>query len=171
MRHQAVTSKLAVAMATLSITIVVASVALRDDAPSVASDVHALSTMSAHLRDITGVQEVVTVAGREVRVDIADTPEKREQGLSGRSLLTPDTGMLFVFPQEGRYGFWMKDMRFAIDIVWIGSDGRVVSIAQGVSPDTYPQSFISSEPARYVLELPAGFSDRYDLRVGDRIGL
>src|SRR3989338_1806519 len=79
-----------------------------------------------------------------------------QQSLSGRSGLAEGEGMLFVFPQDGKYGFWMKDMRFSIDILWLNASGMVVYMAQNVSPDSFPKSFESDVPARYVLELPAG---------------
>lgn len=112
--------------------------------------------------------KVIRVAGRDVSVEIADTPEARQQGLSGRAGLAPDKGMLFVFPEDGPHAFWMKDMRFSIDIVWLAADGAVVTITHNVSPDTYPHSFRPSAPARYVVELSAGFARKYNLKAGDK---
>lgn len=109
----------------------------------------------------------VEVGGNMVRVTVADTDEARQRGLSGRRGLAADEGMLFVFPQDGAYAFWMKDMLFSIDILWISGDGKVVYMAEDVSPDTYPQSFRSDVPARYVLELPAGYAKEYTVNIGD----
>ena len=116
-------------------------------------------------------QRTVELRGQTIRVSIADTPRTHEAGLGGRAGLAPDEGMLFIFREEGKHVFWMKDMSFPIDIVWIASDGRVVYLAQNVSPDTYPMSFVSTAPARYVLELPAGFSSEYGVIIGDIVRL
>ena len=109
----------------------------------------------------------VWIANTWVRTTVVDTPETRERGLSGSQGLDENEGMLFVFPQDGFYGFWMKDMLFSIDIVWISADGEVVDMAQNVTPDTFPQSFGPERPARYVLELPAGWARTRGVQVGD----
>ena len=106
-----------------------------------------------------------------VCASVADTVQSRAQGLSGRAGLAEGEGMLFVFPQDGKYGFWMKDMRFSIDILWLAADGKIVYIAENVSPDSFPQSFESDVPARYVLELPAGYTALHSIAVGDGVRL
>ena len=111
------------------------------------------------------------LAGHTLHLLIANTPVLREQGLSGRSGLSPDEGMLFTFDHDGEYAFWMKDMLFSIDIVWAASDGSIVYIAQSASPDSYPEAFKPSIRARYVLELPAGWTKQNNVRVGDIIHL
>ena len=113
----------------------------------------------------------VQIHEQTVRVYVADTEEERQKGLGGFAGLESGQGMLFVFPADGEYGFWMKDMRFAIDIIWIAADKTVVDMAENVSPDTYPNVFSPSEPARFVLELPAGAAKAYGLSIGDKIGL
>ena len=114
------------------------------------------------------LQTIVTLSidGTSVRVAIADTPALRERGLSGYAPLEADEGMLFVFEEDGRHSFWMKDMLFAIDMLWLDAEGRVVHLEKGVSPDTFPTAFTPDAPARYVLEVPAGFCDTHDIRVG-----
>lgn len=102
---------------------------------------------------------------------VADTPALREKGLSGKDPLLPLEGLLFVFPQDGSYSFWMKDMKFSIDILWISSDGYIVHALQALSPESYPHTFTSPEPARYVLELPSGFMERHEIFVGDKVNL
>jgi uncharacterized membrane protein (UPF0127 family) len=113
----------------------------------------------------------VQLKGEMIHVDVADTPASREQGLSDRASLASDAGMLFVFPRDDRYAFWMKDMRFSIDMVWLASDGTVVYIVRNASPDSYPTSFMPDTPARYVLELPAGWANAHRLAIGDRASL
>jgi hypothetical protein len=111
----------------------------------------------------------VTVHGTEIRVEVADTVSTRTQGLSGRETLPENMGMLFVFDVSGVYGFWMKDMLFPIDIIWIDKNKTVVHIRKGVSPDTYPSSFSSMKKALYVLEIKAHLSDELNIREGDVI--
>ncbi|HEY4525020.1 MAG TPA: DUF192 domain-containing protein [Candidatus Paceibacterota bacterium] len=113
----------------------------------------------------------VLIAEAYVRVDVADTEASRARGLSGREGLEGNSGMLFVFPRDGYYGIWMKDMLFSIDIVWISADLEVIHMAQNVAPATYPESFAPNRPARYVLELPAGWARAYTVRIGDRVEL
>lgn len=109
----------------------------------------------------------VRLAGQTVRVDVADTPASREQGLSGRMGLAPDEGMLFVFPADGVYAFWMNDMLFSIDILWLSASGTVVYMAENATPDSYPATYKPNTPARYVLELPAGWAKAHNLKIGD----
>lgn len=89
------------------------------------------------------------------RVTIADTEEERAQGLSGVVSLKADEGMLFMFPKADYYGFWMKDMHFPLDFVWIDSSWHIVGTTKNVSPSSYPSSFYPPRPAQYVLEIPS----------------
>ena len=111
----------------------------------------------------------IQVGDTPLAVEVADTESLREQGLSGRDSLPEGQGMLFVFEQDGLWGIWMKDMRFPIDIVWADASGTVITIAPGIAPDTYPNSFYPTAPARYVLELPAGFAAAHDIAIGSKI--
>src|SRR4051812_16025786 len=96
----------------------------------------------------------LAIGGTTIYVTVADTPAKQEHGLSDTESLPPDQGMLFVFPRSGVYAFWMKNMHYALDMLWLDEQGRVVYIAADVSPDTYPaHTFQSATPARYVLEV------------------
>lgn len=111
---------------------------------------------------------VISLGDVTLNVTIADTPEARTQGLSGQSGLVEGTGMLFVFPEDGLYAFWMKDMRFSIDILWISHEGEVVHAERDVAPETYPEAFQPTLPVRYVLEVPAGFSQQHNISVGSK---
>lgn len=102
-------------------------------------------------------------------VEVADTPARQAQGLSGRPTLGEREGLLFVFPQAGVYNFWMKDMLFPIDIIWIGEDRRVVDLTEDARPESYPKTFASRVPARYVLEVPAGTVRRENFVIGDPV--
>ena len=127
-------------------------------------------------RFLTGVasssHEVKTIylEGKPIRVFIADEPSEWERGLGGKKEFSEAQGMLFIFPEDGSYGIWMKDMYLSIDILWISAAGEVVYMEEGVSPDTYPNAFRNTDPARFVLELPAGMAALYGLSQGSFVG-
>lgn len=102
---------------------------------------------------------------------IASTPALREQGLSGRKTMAADRGMLFVFAKPQRVCMWMKDMQFPIDMIWLDEDKKVLYVRERVSPDTYPESFCSDEPAKYVIELKAGEAARRHITPGQELAL
>lgn len=106
------------------------------------------------------------IGGRVIKVERAVTGEQRTYGLSARSGLAKDTGMLFVFTSDDTYGFWMKDMRFPIDIMWLDASYKIVDMKERVTPATYPTVFYPSVPAWYVLEVPAGFVQEHGLSIG-----
>lgn len=111
----------------------------------------------------------VEIGGETIQVETADTPQARERGLSGRSALLENQGMLFVFSEDGIHSFWMKDMNFPIDILWISASREIVYIKENASPDDYPATYAPDKEARYVLEVAAGFVEKYGVRIGDRI--
>ncbi|TSC77657.1 MAG: hypothetical protein G01um101424_280 [Parcubacteria group bacterium Gr01-1014_24] len=123
----------------------------------------------------------VRIAGQNIKVELALTEREQEKGLSGRSGLEEDKGMLFVFSAQGGFAsggdkanhprFWMKDMNFAIDIIWIGEDLRIVYIKKDARPESYPETFGSDQNSKYVLEVIAGFADKNNLKKGDRVKL
>lgn len=112
---------------------------------------------------------VLKIGKTSIYVDIADTPVLREHGLSGREALSGDRGMYFIFDRSDFYQFWMKDMNFPIDIIWIDETMSVVDITLNVLPSSFPKTFTSRAPARYVLEVPAGFSERAGIKIGDQV--
>ena len=124
-----------------------------------------------HVKNSTSVANTIEIGGQKITIEIADTDQAREKGLGGRDSLLEDGGMLFIFPEDGVYSFWMKDMRFPIDIMWLSADGRIVDLLENVSPDTYPTAFSPKKPARYVLELPANTVKRLKTRLGDIVRL
>ncbi len=111
---------------------------------------------------------MLAIRSARISVELADTPEKQVQGLSGRELLPPDGGMLFRYRAPGRYSFWMKDMRFSLDFIWI-ADGRVVGVTENVSPETFPKAIKPEALVTDVLEVNAGFVEQYGITVGDKV--
>ena len=104
--------------------------------------------------------------GVSLKIDYATTTATRERGLGGRTSIPSDYGMLFVFPNDDRYGFWMKDMLVPIDMFWLDAQGHVVSIAQDVATSSYPNVFYPTVPARYVLETVVGFAHEHSIKIG-----
>ena len=115
----------------------------------------------------------VHIGSTAVAVEVADTPAAREQGLSGRASLPEGRGMLFVFDTPGNHGFWMKDMNFSLDIIFADASGTIVTVYQNLSPDSYrktpPDIFYPTAPAKYVLEIPAGFAAAHGIGVGQQL--
>ena len=105
----------------------------------------------------------------KLEVEIADDDAERAQGLSGREALAPDRGLLFVFDEPAAAGFWMRNMNFPIDIIWIDGAWRVVGITANVSPDSFPQVFYPPEPIKYVLETNAGWALKNNLQIGESV--
>ena len=102
-------------------------------------------------------------------IERVETPQAQELGLGGRTTIPDNYGMLFVFPTLEKYGFWMKDMKVAIDMLWIADDGTVVTLLENVSPATYPSVFYPDLPVKYVLETRAGYAHAYGITKGVRI--
>ncbi|MFA5935119.1 MAG: DUF192 domain-containing protein [Candidatus Paceibacterota bacterium] len=114
-------------------------------------------------------QKDLIIGEKKVKADISDDYCKIVLGLSGRKSMLEDNGMLFIFPREGNYGFWMKDMNFPIDILWIDEGFYVTGIEKSISTSTYPNTFGEKYFAKYVLELSSGFSEKNNIKVGNKI--
>lgn len=120
--------------------------------------------------EVFGEQKAsIFISDVPVVVTIADTPEEHQRGLSNIESLDEKEGMLFIFPKEGRYGFWMKDTLIPLDIIWINDDMSVVHIEKNVSPESYPTIYHSPLPARFVVEVNAFFVSTFNLKVGDKV--
>jgi uncharacterized membrane protein (UPF0127 family) len=119
-----------------------------------------------------GHLEFVDAGTREpiVRIDIevADEPVEQAQGLKYRRRMAEDQGMLFVFPTERPQSFWMQDTHIPLDIVYVSEGLRIVSIAADTEPFS-ERPIPSGRPARYVVEVNAGFCARHGIAVGDYI--
>ncbi len=112
-------------------------------------------------------EQDIILGNKNLKTIIADDYCKLTLGLSGKTGLNADEGMLFAFDKPGNYGFWMKDMEFPLDILWISDSFSVVGVEKNLATDTYPTVFGENYEARYVLEVPAGFSDKNNIKVGD----
>jgi len=102
------------------------------------------------------------------QVELADTDEERAQGLMFRGSMPADRGMIFVFDQAQPQAFWMRNTYIPLDIIYIGSDGRIVSIIKNAEPlNVTPLP--SGAAAQYVLEINGGTADRLGIAPGDRV--
>ena len=128
-------------------------------------------TISQELRSgSNGYQHVnVTLNGLVLVADIAATDEQRTNGLSVKDRLDENEAMLFVFDYEALHTFWMKNMKFPIDIIWIDSDKTVVYIEHNVEPcssDIFCPVFRPDHDSLYVLETIGGFAEMHDIVKG-----
>ncbi len=111
---------------------------------------------------------LIEVGGVRIKVEVASSQSARQKGLSGHKLLQEGEGMLFVFENMALHGFWMKDMKFAIDIMWFDRDCQVVGEKVGVAPETFPTVFYPEKEAMYVLETKAGVTETFQFPQGRR---
>lgn len=103
-----------------------------------------------------------------VSVAVADTPVERYFGLSNTEPLSPSEGMLFVFPEEGQRTFVMRDMDYPLDIVFVGANGSITHVAHApVESDGDLTPY--SARAKWVLEVPAGWTTDHGVSVGDSV--
>jgi len=121
-------------------------------------------------------QPFVKINSVKIDVEIADTKEKQELGLMNRTKLCSTCGMLFVFDKEGFYPFWMKNTLISLDIIWINSAGKIVSISKNTkvdncdyisTPGCQPKVYKPTAFAKYVLEVNASFCNKNSIKVGD----
>ena len=114
---------------------------------------------------------VTTSEGERIHVEVADTQRKRSLGLSNRPSLKKGWGMLFVFDKRKTHRFWMKDMQFPLDIIWL-DNRRIVHIinnAQPVISEFEPEVMTSPFPVNFVLEIASGMAIKLRLKTGQRM--
>lgn len=116
----------------------------------------------------------IELRGKIFMVEIADTEAKKERGLGKRERLEPDQGMYFPFATANHWVFWMKDMRFPIDMIWI-RDGKIVDIDASIPVSKLEnlnlETYSPVDPADAVLELNAGAAQAIGARIGDELVL
>ena len=109
----------------------------------------------------------ISIRGHVFKTEIVATDNEKQKGLGGRKSICSDCGMLFLFDKPGRYAFWMKDMQFALDILWLRDD-KIVFIEKNVAPNFLGTMKPSLEASR-VLELSAGNVDKFGIVLGDSV--
>jgi hypothetical protein len=102
-----------------------------------------------------------------IKAEVVKSPEKLWLGLSGRQELPEGTGMLFVMPSLNYQHFCMRDMLLPLDFIWIAHQ-KIIGLSKNISP-LDPGTMSSPAPAKYVLEVPAGFCEQHGLKVNDPV--
>lgn len=117
-------------------------------------------------------QKTAIINSTEIKLLVADDEKSKMIGLSNKRSLNKDTGMLFVFEEKGTHGFWMKNMKFPIDIIYL-DDTTVVDIKKNVQPANKdainPEVYVPKAPSNRVLEVVAGVSDSLKITEGSQI--
>lgn len=116
---------------------------------------------------------IVTASGEVIELEIARSDQQRARGLMFRESLAPSHGMLFIFAESDRHGFWMKNTFIPLDMIWIEEDGTIAEIQRNIPPcrsDPCP-TYAPEEAGLYVLELAADEAERLGLKAGDRLEL
>ena len=127
------------------------------------------------ITDPVVLRPIVQIDDLEFLVELAVEPDERIRGLSGRASLEAGTGMLFVFENAERLRFWMREMEFSLDIVWISEGCKVVDISVNVpapepgTPLNDLPRYSPESPAKYVLEINGGEAEALGLGVGDPV--
>ena len=105
----------------------------------------------------------------KIDIEIVDNDYERQLGLMNRQSMEEMQGMLFLFPQEEIQSFWMRNTLFSLDMLFINSNKEIVTIHKNTIPLSTKESYRSTEPAIYVLEVNAGFCERHNVKLGDKI--
>lgn len=113
-------------------------------------------------------QNQTLVIGRaKYNLEVANSDASRQLGLGNRTQLPADSGMLFTGTPTQQQCYWMKDMHFALDIIWLDASKKVTHIEQNLSPSSYPQTYCS--PAKDIIELNAGTIARAHIKLGQTL--
>ena len=120
-----------------------------------------------------GLIPITLPGGAIIHAELANTPQKRAEGLMYRTHLAPDRGMLFTFSQAEAWVFWMKNTKIPLDLIWLNEKKQIVHIEQNVpictrTDDSCPQ-YRPNEGALYVLELAGGRAESLKLQRGSKL--
>ena len=113
--------------------------------------------------------ETLTLGGVKLNIARATTIAQQAKGLSGRPQVKADEGLLFVFSNSSKeHCVWMKDMQFAIDVLWLNQHKAVVDTLENLQPNTYPRAFCPKQDAKYMLETIAGAVQNNRWKIGQQ---
>ena len=115
---------------------------------------------------------LVSLGGVSLLSTLSTTPESQSKGLAVKDSLEENEGMLFIFKSPQKYSFWMKDMKFPIDILWIDASGKIVHIEKNLQPCIFLlpcPSYSPHDDSLYVLEVISNFTNKYDINIGDEV--
>lgn len=118
-------------------------------------------------------QKKISIGNIEIKIEVAKSNEERSRGLSNRTQLDNESGMVFVFEKNSNPVFWMKDTKIPLDIIWI-NDNKIVGIEKNVQPepntvDSKLTKYQSPSSIDYVFEVNGGFSDKNNIKIGETI--
>ncbi len=117
-------------------------------------------------------QAMLKLHGVSYSMTVLRTEAELQKGLSGTKSLPEGQAMVFAFPRDYKWGIWMKDMNYPIDIVWLNSEREVVYLVEDAQPSSYPKTtFVPDTQSRYVIELPSGTIERTGITKGDPAGM
>jgi len=128
----------------------------------------AVVNQPSYLTESLAVTDIKAPKG-VIHAMVASTSDQKELGLSNSPSLPADSGMIFPFQYPGDYGFWMPDMNYSLDMVWISSDKKVAGITYDVPADSYPEVFYPPLPISYVMELSVGEAERFGVATGTQL--
>ena len=126
------------------------------------------ASMFLNKKDTSSYKKII-IGNVVVKAEIAALLTEKQKGLSSRNFMRKNSGMLFIFSQPDFYPFWMKDMKFPIDIIWLDENLQIINIEKNITPDTFPKKFMPQLPAKYVLEVNGGWSDKNEVKKGVNI--
>lgn len=125
---------------------------------------------SESVEETISIEYVEILLGKKkIYAEVARTSEDQARGLGGRTEISQDSGMLFDFQSDGRWGIWMKDMIIPIDVLWLDQNGIIVGIEKDMRPESYPKVYTIEKNARFVLEIPAGTIESTGLVIGEKV--
>ncbi|MBD3303903.1 DUF192 domain-containing protein [Candidatus Woesearchaeota archaeon] len=114
----------------------------------------------------------VEIGDTKVSVEVPETPAEMARGLMHREHLGENDGMLFVFDEERKHGFWMKNTLIPLDMVFINSENTIVDILTAEPCEKEPcKNYIPKAEAKYVLEINSGFSEKHNIQIGEEVKL
>ncbi len=109
------------------------------------------------------------IAKITVQASVAKTWAERIKGLSNTPYLPEEVVKLFVFDSLGEHSIWMKDMNYAIDIIWVDAENKIVDIKENATPESFPEAFSPKKDALYVIETKVGFVAKNNIKIGDEV--
>ncbi len=122
--------------------------------------------------DNVNATSLVQVNNMTLGVILATEPSEQSKGLAVKDSMNEKEGMLFIFKNPQKHSFWMKDMKFPIDIIWADPTGKIVHIEKNLQPCVFLLPCTSYSPksdSLYVLEVVSNFTNKYDVKIGDQI--
>lgn len=120
-----------------------------------------------HKKDILKNMKYISFGTQNIKSYFAETTDERARGLSVFDTFGDNESMLFIFEKEGFHSFWMKGMKFAIDIIWLNKDREIVFIKENAHPNDYPEPYLPDRKSLYVIEFVSGFVEKNSIKIGD----